>query len=351
MRLELISDDVALDVPSVLDGLVAAALPFVMQGGGHLRVEGTLSRGALRGYTEFAEAWNNWNPRRFKRLRIHADAISNDGRYTGSHRAIAAWSGSLRSTHTLINHAKQLVPGAYPLMGAMRVIGLHPDDDAVKQEAVRSSLAAFGLPLYVVRVRSDMPWVMDREIGALPWIASALHAVAGGRAIGLHARSRRCTATIRYPRPGPDLFDFLSGDAQPIRADGGAATPTKIARDLAKYPELAALVSNCHRNPRHQPPCGQCADCLLAGLAVYGGGMPQPFPIRRPGHFSVATLPFRNPVHVDDAISILSDWYADDEGLKNTLSNRCRRYHITDRFQEASRWLGSMVGLHPVWPR
>jgi len=351
VHLELRSDDVALDVPPVFDGLVAAALPFVLQDGGTLHVEGTLSRGALRGFTEFAEAWNSWNPRRFQRLLVEADVVSDAYTYKGSHRAIAAWSGSLRSTHTLINHARQLIPGAYPLAGALRVIGLHPGDEGSKLEAVRSSLAAFGLPLYVVRVGTDAPWIVDPEIGLLPWIASALHAVAGGRVIGLHARSRRCTTTVRYPRPGPDLFDFLSGDAQPIRADGGSATPTRMVRDLAPYPALEAMVSNCHRTPRHQLPCGKCTDCILAVLAMIGGGKPPSIAFGRPGRFRVATLPLRNPVHIDDAVSILNDWCSDDEELKKTLSNRCRRYHYADRCREMSRWLGSMVGLHPVWPR
>ena len=351
VRLELRALSGDLSVPAVLDGLVAATLPFAMTDQATLFVNGPLTRGALRNFTEFAEAWHSWNPTRFHRLHIHAATIVDGRSYRGPHQAVAAWSGSLRSTHTLIRHATGMVPGAFVLHSALRVIGLHPGDEATGLEPARRALAALGLPLSIVQVYTDAPRLLDPEIGALPWVASALHAVAGGERIGLHARSRRCTATQYYPRPGPDLPDCLSGDTQPVRADGGAASPPRMARDLQPHPALTALVSNCHRNPRHQPPCGICPNCTLLKLAFTACGAPQPAQRHPPNCLKIATLPLGNPVWLDDARSTLNDWTARSTTRQCALSARCAIADKAARAGETARWLAALVGRHRPWPR
>ena len=351
VRLELRSLSGDLSVPGVLDGLVAAALPFAMTDQATLFVNGPLTRGALRNFTEFTEAWHSWNPTRFHRLHILAATIVDGRSYRGPHQAVAAWSGSLRSTHTLIRHATGTLPGAFALHAALRVIGLHPGDEATGLEPARRALAALGLPLSSVQVHTDAPHIMDPEIGALPWIAAALHAVAGGERIGLHARSRRCTATQRYPRPGPDLPDCLSGDTQPVRADGGAVSPPRMARDLQPHPALTALLSDCHRNPRHQPPCGTCPNCTLLKLAFSATDFPPPSRFQQPSCLKIATLPMGNPVWADDAGSILNDWATRSSARKRALAARCAIADKAARAGETARWLAAIIGRHRPWPR
>lgn len=351
VTLELAVDEADRETPSVLDGPAAAALPFAMLDGGDLFVEGPVTRGALKNFTEFSEVWHSWNPSRLHRLRIGAASITDGPGYTGPRHAIAAWSGSMRSTHTLIRHLTASVPGAFALQGALRVVGFCPDDDAASLTSARSALTELGLPLRVVRIRSDAPRITDPEIGALPWIAAALHAVAGGRAVGLHARSHRCTANLRYPRPGPDPADIWSGDAQPIYADGGSATLAHIARDLAPYPELLSQISNCHRHPRHLPPCGRCPDCVITALAFLGNATTLAHRIRKPNRFRVATLPLPNPAQVDDAFSILDEWSSGEPALRKALSFRLLRHQQAARFREVTRWLGSTVGIYPLSSR
>lgn len=350
-RLEIEPLDAPFAQSPVLDGVVAAALPFAIRDGGTLRVEGPLSRGALRNYTEFAEAWASWNPTRFHRIRIQAASIVDDLTYTGGHAGIVAWSGSVRSTHTLVRHATNNLPGAFAIQAALRVVGLHPGDDAAGLGSARRALASLGLPLTAVRIHASAPPGLDPGIGALPWVAAALHAAAGGQCVGLHARSWRCTASVRYPRPGLDLPDLLSGDGQLIRADGGAASPTQMAHELLRHPELIASVSNCQRNPRHRGPCGRCADCTLAALAFHACGRTTQTTHPRPRRCRVTTLSLRDPARADDAESILADWRAPGAGLKRTLAARCSRARRMSLLAETARWLGAAAGLRRPWPR
>jgi hypothetical protein len=205
--------------PDVADGLVGAMLPVVMRRGGTLRIEGTLTRGALRNLTEYAEAWANWAPGRFHRVRLEPDAIADGRRTRGDHAAAVAWSGGLRAAHTLVRHRDGLVPAAFTLRAAVHVDGL----------GAGVPIPELGIPVRRVRMDGD---VVDPDIGVLPVVAAALHLAGGDCAVGLHARRWSFATQQRYPRPEPVLPDLLSGDAFDVRADGGTASPGRMFADV-----------------------------------------------------------------------------------------------------------------------
>lgn len=341
--------------PDILDGLAIAFLPVVMRAGGSLHVRGPLTRGALRNLTEYSESWANWRPAAFHRVTITADEVVDLPRLPIPDEALVAWSGGLRSTYTLVRHRDRLVPGAFGVRAAVRVVGLDRDvGDAAADEADGDAVAALdaeGIGVISVRTDARRQGLVDREIGSLPIVAAALHAVSGGANTGLHARRWHFGAQLRFPRPGPALADLLSGDAFAIRADGGAASPPQMAEAVGRHPALAAVLSDCRRRPRHVPPCGSCPECTLLALAFAARGLPVPRSRLRISASSVARLPFRDPVVAADAVATLRDWRGDRGGWQTLLCARVGLDHFAVDVRDHLRWAGAVAGVLPPWPR
>ena len=341
--------------PAVLDGLTIAVLPTVMRAGGALRVRGPITRGALRNLTEFAEAWASWRPGSFRRVFITADRILDESLGVGA-EAVAAWSGSLRSTHTLVRHIDSLVPGPFRIRAVVHIRGLRRDEndgEAVRVfEAARLALEPESIALIGIRTNAAAAGLIDAEIGSLPIVAAALHAV-GGRAAGtgVHGRGWHFAAQRRYPRPGPALPDLFSGDRFAIRADGGTASPPVMAEDVSRHPALAEIVSDCRSRPSGAPACGRCPGCTLLALAFLAARRRPPRSLRRARVTCAATFPFRDPVLAADADATLAHWGGARGLLRPALALRSAGARLGNAIRDNLRWLGSAAGLIPPWPR
>ena len=353
LRLRLVGD--VLTPPSVLDGLAGAMLPIIMRAGGVLHVRGSMTRSALRNLTEFSEAWADWRPGRFHRVTIEADRVVDGPSSPAGDEAILAWSGSLRSTYTLVRHLDGLVPGHFKVRAALRVLGLRPADDTVDDtaalEGARLALAPDGVALWAVRTNAAAARLIDPEIGVLPIVGAALHALSARCAVGLHARSWPFAAQLRFPRPGPVLQDIGSGDHFAVRADGGTIAPPQMAEALLRHPSLAAAVSDCHRAPRHAPPCGRCPDCTLTALAFLAAGHSPPRRELRAGLAGVTTFPFRDPVRAADAETTLAGWRGGHHALRGALAARVGVARAVTEIRDHLRWFAAAAGLRPPWPR
>lgn len=292
--LELVHDG---DPPDVVDGMVAGMLPAVMRIGGTLQVRGAMTRGAVRNLTEYTEAWASWAPDRFHRVQIDAATVLDGRRAPADHTAIVAWSGGLRSAHTLVRHLDGLVPFPFTVRAVLHVAGLATD----------VTLPALDMPSIVVRTNAVAAGLVDPEIGVLPIVAAALHAAAGGCAVGLHARRWLFAAQRRYPRPEPVLPDLLCGDGFVVRADGGTTSPPRMLADVRRHPALAAVI----------------------------------VPPKR------AAL--RDPIAAADAEATLADWPGG--GGRRRLAARVVFDRAVTDARDALRWLGSAAGLRRPWPR
>jgi len=341
--------------PDHCDGLAIAFLPLVMRRGGGLHVRGSLTRGAIRNLTEYAEAWASWSPAGFGRVVITADAVLDGLRPPACHEAVCAWSGSLKSTHTLVRHLDALAPGTFRVRAAVRVLGLRPNaaslSDADTLLPSLESLGIEGVPLLAVRTNAATAGAIDREIGPLPLVAAALHMIGGGCSSGLHSRSWPLTAQLRYPRPGVAIQDLLCGDTFAVRADGGAATPPRMVADVGRHRALARVLSDCRDRERHEPPCGRCPACDLLALAFVAWCGDCPLPTLRLAASRVARLPFQDPVVSAEAEGILEDWGRGPASLRTILRLRvgCSRLGID--VWDHWRWVCAALGVSPPWPR
>ena len=341
--------------PELLDGLAIAFLPRVMRVGGFLQVRGPMTRGALRNLTEYAEAWANWRPTAFRPVTITADRVIDSPCPPAGGEALFAWSGGLRSTHTLVRHLDRLVPGAFGVRAAVRIVGLDREATGTVQggggEEALAALRAEGIEAIVVRTDARRRGLIDPEIGVLPIVVAALHAVSAGSTTGVHARSWDLIAQQRFPRPGPALPDRLYGDAFAVRADGGSASPPVMAGALVGHPALAEAVSDCRRVHRPLHSCGRCPGCTLLALAFAARGLPSPRSRRRLSVPGVVGLPFRDPIVAAAATATLEDWAAHPRGWRSVLRARVGLNRAVIDVRDHLRWAGALVGLLPPWPR
>ena len=341
--------------PDHCDGLAIALLPMVMRRGGALHVHGSLTRGAIRNLTEYAEAWAMWAPGAFGRVVITADQVLDGLRPPAGHGAVCGWSGSLRSTHTLVRHLDASAPGAFHVRAAVRVLGLRPNDgstsDADALRAPGEAVGSVGLPLLGVRTDAAAAGAVDPEIGVLPLVAAALHLVGGGCGSGLHGRQWPLDAQLRYPRPGIAIQDLLSGDTFAVRGDGGAATPPRMVVDVMRHRDLAGQLSDCLGREGDEPPCGRCPGCTILALAHAASGLRRPRALPSAPLSRVVMLPFRDPVVAADAEGLLEDWGRGAGTVRTLLRLRafCGRLGVDVR--DHWRWACSAVGISPPWPR
>ncbi len=336
--------------PPVLDGWVAAVWPLMLRRGGRLRVAGSLSRNAVRNFTEIGEAWANWRPRDFHVVELAPDQVVDVPLSSTGGRAVVAWSGSLRSTHTLIRHCTGGGVRPFSVAGVVRVWGLHPAERGVDPHLAlapaRQVLADLGLSLTIVQTRAAEDRLLDAAFGDLPWVAAALHRVGAVFPVGLHARRYTWASQLNFPRPEPVLPDLWSGDAMLIRADGGAACAVQMLHDVAAYPALLDLVSNCHRHPRHAPACGTCSGCRWLHLAHMVAGREPVCRVR-----DWVCLPRLDARGAAEARALHREWSARGGAARTLLAQRVA---LHDQFQKhlgTLRWLGSAAGVNRTWPR
>jgi hypothetical protein len=104
--------------PRVLDGYLFGVLLFVMGGAKKLKINGGLSAKAIRNANLLAEAWHAWLPESYSPVEIIAETVLDQNalaqcvKYPNRDRAIAAFSGGLDSTFTVLRHARHLLGNA-----------------------------------------------------------------------------------------------------------------------------------------------------------------------------------------------------------------------------------------------
>ena len=323
--------------PEVLDGLAAAVLPWAMRHGGRLRVHGPMTRGALRGLTEFGNAWARWAPKSLSRVELLADEI-RVGRPAVGSGALVAWSGSLASTHTVVRHLDRDGAGSLGIAGVLRIVGLRRGDDAGLDEARRAA-ESVGKPLIVARTNAGEIGLIDPIIGRLPMVAAALHAAGAGYSCGLHARGWLMEAHRRFPQPGLALPDLLGGDELAVRGDGGFVAPSVQAGEVARYPAfLAAMRETVGRRGR--------SERAMVALALGAGGAPQRATIGQ-----VLALRMGDSIVAADAEATAGHWMGGGWGARTALRGRVAGRQVANVMRDYARWMQAALRVRPLWPR
>ena len=344
-----------LKAPEHLDGFVAAVLPELLRTNCTVHVAGTLTREIVRNLVDAGKGWEDWNFRRYRAFRISADRIIDPPVPTFRPRAAFAWSGSLRSTHTLMRHHAHIVPGGVHIARIVHVIGLQGDTLNIPVEAIAAEVSRhserFGATAECVETNARERSLVEAEAGVSHIVAAALHLAATDLQLAFHGRRWPLSAQLRYPRPEPVFPDMFSGSRLAIRADGGAATPTRMVREIRDHaPSLLAAISGCSERSRFTPPCGACSGCIVTSLAFAGAGaVHQALPA--PTEFAIEALDWNDPIVAAEATEIVSDWSAPRSPVYRALRGRVKRDQRNTASLEMRRWVASATGRGPVWPR
>jgi len=344
----------SLETPEDLDGFLAVVLPALLRADGAVHVAGTVTREIVRNLIDASEGWKDWNADRYRALRISADRIIDPPAPTLSPRAAFAWSGSLRSTHTLVRHYARNVPGVQ-VARIVHVIGLQGDARTVSADAIVAEVnkhaERLGATVECVVTNAREVGLVEAEMGVLPVIAAALHLTAADLKLAFHARRWPFSAQLRYPRPEPAFPDVFCGSRMLIRADGGATTPTQMVREIREHaPFLLAAISGCSERPRFTRPCGACSGCIITSLAFAAAGTSH-HALSPPTAFDVARLQWSDPIVAAEATEISSDWSTPGTSVHLALRRRVKRDRANTASAEVRRWLASATGLGPIWPR
>jgi len=344
-----------LDMPENLDGFITLMLPALIRADNAVHVAGTLTRDIVRNLTDLSEGWEDWNADRYSALSISADHIIDPPVSTFSKRAAFAWSGSLRSTHTLVRHFARRVPASVRVARIVHVIGLQGDAGAISAEAIAAEVTnrADRIDAPVECVRTNLRDVVsgEAEMGVLHVVAAALHLTARDLTLAFHARRWPFSAQLRYPRPEPAFPDVFSGSRLLVRADGGTTTPTQMVREVREHaPFLLDAISGCTMRPRFTSPCGACSGCIITSLAFAAASIPHPA-LPTPTASDIERLQWDDPTVATEATEIASDWPKPGSRLHRTLCRRVERDRASVTRTEIRRWLASAAGIGPIWPR
>jgi hypothetical protein len=344
-----------LETPKQLDGFLALVLPALLRADGAVHVAGTLTREILRNLTDASEGWEDWNADRYRALHITADHIIDPPVPTFSPRAVFAWSGSLRSTHTLVRHFARRVPGDARVARIVHVVGLQGDAGLVSAESIAAEVnnraERLGAPVECVLTNLRDVVSGEAEMGLLHVAAAALHLTARDLRLAFHARGGPVSAQLRYPRPEPAFPDVFCGSRLLVRADGGSTTPTQMVREVREHaPFLLDAISGCTKRPRFTPPCGACSGCIITSLAFAAAGVPYPA-LPQPTASDVERLQWRDSAVAAEATEIASDWSLPGTRVHRALCRRVERDRASVTRAEIGRWLASAAGVGPIWPR
>lgn len=344
-----------LEAPEHLDGFIAAVLPELLRANCTVHVVGTLTREIVRNLIDAGKGWEDWNLNRYRAFQISADRIIDPPMPIFQRRAAFAWSGSLRSTHTLVRHHAGIVRGGVHVARIIHVIGLQGDTRKLPVHAiaaeVNSHAERLGATAQCVVTNAREAGLVEAEMGVSPIVAAALHLMATDLKLAFHARRWPLSAQLRFPRPEPAFPDIFNGSRLLLRADGGAATPTQMVREIReRAPSLLTAISGCSERPRFTPPCGACSGCIITSLAFAAAGIShQALP--RPTAFAVERLDWNDPILASEATEIASDWSPPGSHVHRALRRRVKRDQRNTASLEVRRWLASATGRGPIWPR
>jgi hypothetical protein len=309
-------------VPQVLDGFVFGIVFYAMRLGQSIRVHGAMSRDALRNLNELQEAWCSWRPGRYQKVDISAEQIVDS--VNGEHEkpAIAAFSGGVDSTFTLLRHATgKLSLASYPLKEAVLLVhGFDvPLDSPEHLEALKERTAPLlkELQLGVRVIRTNM-----KELDLQDWedshgsqLASCLHNYSHKFSYGLIGSSEPYNALVLPWGSNPATDHLLSGGTFRIVHDGAGYSRTEKVSQIATNPTATRTLKVCWEGKETFRNCGVCEKCVRTRLNFLAVGVSDPTCFTTPLDIrQIKAIPLRNDVDCAELASIVA--YAKARGVE-----------------------------------
>ena len=322
--------------PTILDGFIFGVIFYAMRIGQDVQVHGAVSRDGLFNLHEFQEAWTSWKPHAYKKIKILPETITDYVPPEGRKRAIAAFSGGVDSTFTILRHGtKQLGDASYPLHEAVLMVdGFDVPLDAPEQlEALKRRtkplLDELGLKLLTIRTNLKEVDLQDWEDSFMSQLACCLHNYSHDFYYGLAGSAEPYSALVIPWGSNPATDHLLSGDAMRLVVDGYAYSRTAKVAYIATHATAMRVLKVCWEGNDASKNCGTCEKCIRTQMNFLAVGLSQAPCFEKPFDFQlIATMALRNDAQCNQLASIYG--YAEKAGIADEwmkiLKARIDRY-------------------------
>jgi hypothetical protein len=295
-------------------------------------LHGPATKEMLLNLSEFQLAWSRWLPASYRPVDIYADAIVTDTR-ARPRRTIAAYSGGVDSTFTLLRNSARAAGPHYDIDTALMVHGFdvalsNPQDFQELVDRTAPIRALTGVPLRIVRTNSKELRLQNWEDSFGAQLAACMHMFSAECSVALIGSSEPYDALVLPWGSNPVTDPLLSGGELTIVHDGAAFSRTeKIAR-LSAVPAALQSLKVCWEGVKQGRNCGVCEKCIRTQLNFLAAGVAelscfdQPLDVNR-----IRSIRIRNDALLQEFRSILA--YAEsrniDEDWVRVLRKRLRR--------------------------
>lgn len=289
------------DPSGIGNAALVGFLPYAMQHGLDIHVDGPVDLDLLVRLEESQDAWALWHPRLFRRVRLDAAEI-RAAVPPGDDSAVSAFSGGLDSVYVLHAHRRGLI-GRRALDVRFAVL-MHGFDlpldrsDWFEEARRRARVMAESYGVQLVTVRTNwrglnVPWGLSFIFG----VASVLHQFRGTVANAVFAIDRS------YDRDMPGWGNnavtnhMMGGTSFPIHFTGAGLRRTEKAGAVGGERAVLENLRVCWEHPDSSGNCGRCEKCIrtkLNFLAVGIDDLPalgDPLTARQIDAISVASAP------------------------------------------------------------
>jgi len=284
-------EDIArLDEPVALDGYVFGILMLAMAKQADLIVNGPVTAKALRNASFLCDAWHHWLPCKYRRIDIKPETLLGDDsllkcqqKRSRSGRAIAAFSGGLGSTFSILRHRGLAESrSCFKLSDLVMVHGFDVPlerrqefDHLVRRTRLFVESTHCNLQVVRTNIKRDSGQNWEHSCGAQ--LACILHQFSRTSQYGLIASS----SPFSYPDLAwgtSPLTDYLlSGNDFEVVCDGAGFTRTEKAAAIANNPLALQSLKVCWEGQDQLGEnCGVCEKCVRTKLNFAAVGLDSP---------------------------------------------------------------------------
>jgi hypothetical protein len=291
---------------------------------------------ALRNLSELQDAWTLWRKGYYAKIDIIPDEIVRDDEIVRKSEAIAAYSGGVDSTFTLLRHATgKLGAASYPLKHSVMMV--HGFDVPLKaerqfdslQQRVRPLLDALGIQAKTIRTNLKELGLQSWEDSFIAQLACCLHNYAHGYGYALLGGAKSYDELILPWGSSPVTDHLMSGSSLTIIHDGAGYSRTDKVEEISLSALAMSVIKVCWQGQQTDRNCGICEKCVRTQLNFLAVGVAHascfetPPDIRR-----IRDIYLKSDTQLTELISIVL--YAKKKGLKEpwltALEARIKRY-------------------------
>lgn len=261
----------------VNDFALIAVMPYAMQHGYDLHINGAVHFDLLKNMEESQDAWLRWHPDLFKKITISADeevpSILVKGR-----KAVLAFSGGLDATYALHAHINKLLGRrSCNIVAGVLIHGF--DVDLTKPEAFdvalnknSNILNSYGVSQAYVKTNwreLDTSWEETHMFGIISVISQFSTTVDYGV----------IASDVAYDEEdlgwGSNAVTnaLFSLPSFPLEFTGGSLSRTKKAEIVSTQPAVLENLRVCYQGEVGN--CGKCEKCMRTKLNFLAIGVPQ----------------------------------------------------------------------------